>query len=110
MPNNITTVKDNFPVVDITHKPKRLQRDNLRSQQSEDSAVSLAGKESDVPSIVTLERAIKFYESHADGEYKNLYLQTAKWLREFMNKTVPVPSGVDIDKAQELLDKVRGNQ
>ena len=27
--SELTTSRDRFPVVDITHKPKRLQRDNI---------------------------------------------------------------------------------
>lgn len=107
---SVMTTKDNFPVVNITHKPKRMQGDNLRVMQSE-SPVEFIVESTDVPQTATLERAISFYESHAEGEYRTLYLQTAKWLREYMSKTVPVnvpvPDGTDIDKAQELLAQAR---
>lgn len=105
---NMTTARSGFPVYDVTHKPKRMQSDNLKAVLGEETTVSVAGEESDIPNIVTLERAIHFYESHANGEYKNLYTQTAKWLREFMSKSVPVTAGTDIDKAQNLLEQVRG--
>ena len=87
---SMTTVSDNFPVVDITHKPRRMQSDNLKVASNEEPVVSMSGVESDIPSVVTLERAINFYESHSTGEYKNLYSQTAKWLREFMSRTIQV--------------------
>ena len=102
------TTKDNFPVVDITHKPRRMQSANLKAVQKEEPVITIAGEETDVPSVVTLERAIHFYESHAEGEYKILYSQTAKWLREHMSKTVPIPDGADVDKAQALFDQARG--
>lgn len=105
---DMTTVRSGFPVYDVTHKPKRMQSANLKAVLGEEPTVSLAGEESDVPSVVTLERAIHYYESHAEGEYKNLYIQTAKWLREFMSRSVSTTAGTDIDKAQELLDKARG--
>ena len=106
--SDMTTVRSGVPVHDITHKPKRMQNANLKAVLGEEKTVSLAGEESDVPTIITLERAIHFYESHAEGEYANLYTQTAKWLREFMSRSIPVDVGTDIDKAQELLEKVRG--
>ena len=105
------TTKDNFPVIDITHKPKRMQSDNLRAVSQVTTAMEIDSPTTSVPASPTLERAIEFYESHADGEYRTLYLQTAKWLREYMSKTipvdVPVPDGTDIDKAQELLAQAR---
>ena len=109
--SNMTTVNEKFPVVDITHRPKRMQNDNLKSAGvSEMTTSSETGRECVVPQSCTLERVISFYETHAEGEYKNLYLQTAKWLREFMTKNIPVDAGVDVDKAQELLNKVRGGK
>ena len=104
---DMTTTRNGFPVHDITHKPKRMQGDNLKAVFGEETSASSAGKETNIPSAVTLERAIQFYESHADGEYKNLYSQTAKWLREFMSRSIPVDVGTDIDKAQELLEQAR---
>ena len=90
--SNVTTTRNGFPVIDITHKPKRMQTDNISASIREDSSgeSTVTSNNSEVPSVVTLERAIKFYESHAQGEYKNLYSSTAKWLREFMSKSVPV--------------------
>lgn len=108
--SDMTTVRSGFPVHDVTHKPKRMQNANIKAVFGEDKSVSIAGAESEVPAIVTLERAIHFYETHAEGEYANLYTQTAKWLREFMSRSIPVDVGTDIDKAQELLGKVRGGK
>lgn len=106
------TTKENFPVIDITHKPKRMQSDNLRAVNSVTTDMENEHHvTSSVPATPTLEKAIEYYESNAEGEYRTLYLQTAKWLREFMSKTIPVnvptPDGTEIDKAQELLAQAR---
>lgn len=107
------TTKDNFPVIDITHKPKRMQNDNLKSAIHVTTAMEQndAPMTSDIPASPTLERAIAYYEAHAEGNFRVLYLQTAKWLRDYMSKdipvNVPVPDGTDIDKAQELLAQAR---
>ena len=106
--SDMTTVRSGFPVHDITHKPKRMQNANIKAVFGEEKSVTIAGEDNEVPAVITLERAIHFYESHAQGEYTNLYTQTAKWLREFMSRSIPVDVGTDIDKAQELLEKVRG--
>ena len=84
------TTRDHFPVVDVTHKPKRMQGANLRNMTSPDTDSSQDVYESNVPQSATLERAIQFFESNATGEYRVLYAQTAKWLREYMTKTMPV--------------------
>ena len=84
------TTKDNFPVIDVTHKPKRLQGMNLRTMTDHNNTEGQETKEHNVPQSATLERAIQFYESNATGEYQVLYAQTAKWLREYMTKTIPV--------------------
>lgn len=109
---SVMTTKDNFPVIDITHKPKRMQNDNLKSAVQMTTAVdSESPVTSSVPASPTLERAIEYYETHAVGEFRILYLQTAKWLRDYMSKDIPVnvsvPDGTDIDKAQELLAQAR---
>lgn len=106
------TTKDNFPVIDITHKPKRMQNDNLKAVSQMTTAMDVESPvASSVPTTPTLERAIAFYESNAEGEFKTLYLQTAKWLRDYMSKTIAVnvssPDGTDMDKAQELLAQAR---
>lgn len=105
--SDMTTVRSGFPVQDVTHKPKRMQSANLKAVLKEENPESQGVSSSEVPSVVTLERAINFYESHASGEYKVLYSQTAKWLREFMSRSVSVDAGTDIDKATKLLENAR---
>lgn len=102
------TTRENFPVVDVTHRPKRMQGDNLRTM-AEHSPEAQEVAESNVPQSATLERAIQFYESNAQGEYKALYTQTAKWLREYLTKTMPVvqvPTESPVEAETE--DETRG--
>lgn len=101
---SVMTTKDNFPVVDITHKPKRMQADNLKAVSSSVTTVreqTDAPITSAIPATPTLERAIEFYETNAVGEFRLLYSQTAKWLREYMTKSIPVQ--------QEVQTETRGN-
>ena len=100
--SDMTTVRNGFPVHDITHKPKRMQNANIKSVLREDNPVSLSSEEKEVPSIITLERAIHFYESHAEGVYANLYSQTAKWLRELMSKNVSVEINTEKNEEGEV--------
>ena len=79
--NNVT-LTDSFPVIDITHKPKRHQGDNFTSK--EPSSVSGVSN-CKVPQNVTIESAIRFFEANADGEYKNLYNATATWLKTIIS-------------------------
>lgn len=88
--SELTTSRDRFPVVDITHKPKRLQRDNLiqagTACDTDEFQDNSGSKQSSVPlHNVTIERAIEYYESHASGELATLYSNTAKWLRKLMS-------------------------
>ena len=89
--SNMTT-KDNFPVIDITHKPKRMQGENLKAVATVTTAMEYddAPVTSDIPATPTLERAIQYYEAHAEGNFRVLYSQTAKWLRDYMTKNIPV--------------------
>lgn len=78
-----------FPVVDITHKPKRKQSDNLKNTESmmtiqqsskdiSDNSVIL----SEVPEgFITLEKAIAFYEKNSEV---TLFKFTAQWLNDFL--------------------------
>lgn len=86
--SDMGTVKDNFPVIDITHKPKRMQGDSFKEPVKQEISEDVRRKEITELGTVTIERAIKFYETNAHGEYRVLYLQTAKWLREHLNKSV----------------------
>lgn len=88
--SELTTSRSGFPVIDITHKPKRLQRDNIiqagTEYKSNSDADSAEVPVSSVPlHNVTIERAIQYYESHATGELTTLYENTALWLRKLMS-------------------------
>ena len=81
----------NFPVIDITHKPKRRQGDMIRlKEQSEgisltDSTSETPNSEDDVPTSITLERAISYYKKQSNDRAKGkLYEATAKWLEELL--------------------------
>lgn len=77
----------NFPTRDITHKPRRMQSDNL-SQADPESVGEATVDTGDVPQNVTLERAIRFYEEHVtDPQMGRLYRQTAVWLKDYLNKS-----------------------
>lgn len=88
--SDYSTTSSRFPVIDITHKPKRLQRDNIiqAGTMSEYSETPSNESESvsDVPlHNVTIERAIEYYERHTDGELSTLYRNTALWLRQLLS-------------------------
>lgn len=100
MPENMTTVKTGFPVYDVTHKPKRSQSGNLKAV-AKDNELSPTEGGVKAPSIVTLERAINFYESHAEGELSNLYIQTAKWLREYMSRSVETNVKTSLEEVED---------
>ena len=78
-------------VEDVTVKPTRLQ-----SQVAQDITTvqfdSTTGPTtvSSVPQILTLERAIKWFEENAQGEVESLFNFTALKLREQLNKNVKV--------------------
>lgn len=105
--SDMTTTRDGFSTIDITHKPKRLQGENIRTLSEDTSEEGVINREV-VPNILTLERAIIYYESNAEGELKVLYTQTAKWLRTLLDRSVKTPDGLDVDKALELLKKAGG--
>lgn len=86
--SDITKVKDSyFPTVNITHKPRRLQADNLinSGRMTEEDKEDSPDVMSSVPlHSITLERAIEYYELNAVGEFATLYRSTAKWLRQLL--------------------------
>lgn len=89
MPEMSTTGNSNFPVIDITHKPKRLQRDNIMqagtAYNADNPDTSVGDPLSCIPlHNVTIERAIQYYEANATGELTTLYSNTAKWLRQLL--------------------------
>lgn len=94
--SDTTTVNGlaNFPVKDITHKPKRQQGDMIRLQNRQlDSEVAGEETKADEPlQIVTLERAISYFKRKSDDpDNGKLYSATSKWLEELLvirsNKT-----------------------
>ncbi len=80
-----------FPIIDITHKPKRKQADNLRDTESmmtiqqntdKDSCSSNGVMLYEVPEgFITLEKAIAFYEKNSEV---TLFKFTAQWLNDFL--------------------------
>ena len=69
-------------------RSKRMQGDSLKEPVEQEIVEDVKRKEIAELGTVTIERAIKFYETNAHGEYRVLYLQTARWLREHLNKSV----------------------
>lgn len=79
----------NFPVEDITHKPKRRQGDMIRAQNRQFDAETSdypSGDDTDKPlQIITLERAISYFKRKSnDPENGKLYSATSKWLEELL--------------------------
>lgn len=83
MDERVTTTGSNFPVIDITHKPRRYQGDSITNDTSSVS-VSDNVVHSNIPQNPTLESAITFYLNNADGNYKSLYSFTANWLKSIL--------------------------
>ena len=89
--SDMTTVYGSkFPVEDITHKPRRSQADNIRAAgKIADNSLSVEDDtHSLIPQSPTVEGAIKFFEENAKGEFKALYMNTAKWLRNYLTLKV----------------------
>ena len=78
----------NFPVHDITHKPKRRQGDMIKLKQQYEGGVTDEApvEETNAPlKVITLERAISYYKRmSADETNGKLYEATAKWLEELL--------------------------
>lgn len=86
MSDKITTMS-NFTTQDITHRPKRTQAENLtKAGVSKINTVNEVSEPVDIPIGVTIEKAIKYYETNAVGELSVLYASTARWLRMFLDK------------------------
>lgn len=73
---------DQFPKEDVTYKGARFQGD--WEKESDDSGESKEVPSGMIPKSVTIESAIMFFENHAEGDYKNMYLQTSIYLRELL--------------------------
>ena len=84
MNDYVTTVKSNFPVKDITHKPKRMQGDMIRLAESANSTTETP-VDNETVSVITLERAISYYKRMStDSTNGRLFEATAKWLEELL--------------------------
>lgn len=90
-----TTTASNFPVRDVTHKPKRMQGDAIRLRNSElgvSNDKNNASNNSEPLAVITLERAISYYKRmSADEVNGKLYSATAKWLEELLVSRIPTP-------------------
>lgn len=92
---DVTTVGgvSNFPIKDITHKPKRQQDDMIKMRRREEGIVDTSPdsveETEETLKVITLERAISYYKrKSADPVNGNLYEATAKWLEELLvNRT-----------------------
>ena len=89
----------NFPVQNITHKPKRQQGDMIRLKQLEEQGVEESPatvQEDSTLKIITLERAISYYKRMStDPKNGKLYESTAKWLEELLvTRTVKTSEAV----------------
>lgn len=87
MSQYVTTTSDNFPIQDITHKPKRMQGDmiKLKSQQDDVAYGSDTAVSDETLEVITLERAISYYKRKSTDEVNGkLYTATAKWLEELL--------------------------
>ena len=96
-----------FPTIDITHQPERYQRDNLiqagTAQVHTDDVETPDSPFASVPlHNVTIERAIEYYETHAEGELATLYENTAKWLNDLRI--------VGLAKAAKTLQKIKSEE
>ena len=107
-----TTVSgvSNFPVVDITHKPKRQQGDMIRARQIEEGKLSSDegnSKSNEPLKVITLERAISYYASLSnDPENGKLYQATSKWLNELL---VTRSSKIESAISKSLKEKENNN-
>jgi hypothetical protein len=86
------TTSASFRTENVTHKPKRMQGANIRANSIVEDDVEQYSN--NVPTSLTLEQAIHFYEENAIGVYEQLYMRTAQWLRTILTsreKKKPIP-------------------
>ena len=103
-----TTTMENFPVIDVTHRSKRTQSANLARAYGESSSVSESpANASDVPSVITIERAIQYFEEDAKGGLAPLYKQTSVWLRQLMSKGLKPSTEDSVGKALDFMSKIK---
>lgn len=67
---------------DVTHKPKRMQNDNIQKHLNKE--VEQFVQPSNVPQAVTIEQAITYYAQNAEGDKTNLYKSTSIWLLDYL--------------------------
>ena len=94
---------NNFPVMDITHKPKRMQGDSIRKENLSTVSTVHSSVDEDVLEVITLERAIHFYEELAAKNLPNykLYSATAKWLKELLaTRNIKVMQQVNAERVE----------
>ena len=75
-------------VEDVTVKPTRLQSEVVNLNKTYEPTQEV--KATNIPQLLTLERAIKWYEENAVGEISSLYLFTALQLRKLLSKNVDI--------------------
>lgn len=102
----------NFPVENISHKPKRMQGDSIKQKFEEEieapSPATVRGRNdrSTPLGVITLERAIPFYEDLAvkDPVNAKLFVATSKWLKELLvTRSTKIEAAVkaDLTKKEE---------
>ena len=86
MKDYLTTTSSNFPVKDVTHKPKRMQGDMIRLKEAEQGVSEVENTtEAEPLNVITLERAISYYKKmSSDPINGKLYNATSKWLEELL--------------------------
>ena len=101
--SDVMTTKDRFPVVDITHQPKRMQGDAIAMKEATSDEITPIVAEEETLTVVTLERAITFYSQLASqrGANSKLYLATANWLKELLaTRNVKVMQQVNAERVE----------
>lgn len=111
---NVVYGSERFPVQDITFKNARKQSQvadelmkEMKRTQPENNLIS------EVPQSPIIERAIKYYEEHAEGEFKVLYKSTALWLRELMSVSLKERKAAlkDVEECEEQsIEEVNFNE
>lgn len=71
------SLMDNFPAIDVTHTPQRMQSAVAESTPTDTTETPMHGSEKN--KCYTLEGAIEYFNEHPDSA---LHKQTAKWLEE----------------------------
>ena len=99
------TTSLNFPVQNITHKPKRMQGDFIKNDEKSQS--DGVNPDVDIEDISNIEGAIRYCENKA-REYASLpntskiYSNISKWLRELLVTRNPK----SIEESKSLSDSI----